>query len=98
MVFKFRKIKAEIERLIALKESQVTNMRLRGLLSFIDTLEQEPTLPSTLEEAAKYHRAHGLYGGDINLAMEDSFKKGAEWMARQMNNNQTTILYGVQGQ
>lgn len=41
-------------------------------------MPEEP-VTEDLEEAAKYHRSHGNYGGDINLAMEESFKVGAQW-------------------
>lgn len=40
-----------------------------------------------LEAAAKHHRAHSIYGGDINLAMEESFKAGATWQREQMETN-----------
>ena len=40
--------------------------------------------PADLEEAAKSHRSTANYGGDINLAMEDSYKKGAKWQKEQM--------------
>lgn len=40
-----------------------------------------------LETAAKHHRAHSIYGGDINLAMEESFKAGATWQKEQMETN-----------
>ena len=41
-------------------------------------------IPNDLEEAAKSHRSTANYGGDINLAMEDSYKKGAKWQKEQM--------------
>lgn len=43
-----------------------------------------PEPSEDLEEAAKAHRSTANYGGDINLAMEDSYKKGAKWQKEQM--------------
>ena len=40
-----------------------------------------------LDAAAKNHRAHSIYGGDINMAMEESFRAGACWQKEQMETN-----------
>lgn len=98
------KLKAEIERLIKVNKELTPRDFTQGIaagyadvLSSIESLEQELSLPSTLEEAA-------FQSADENAEClfleewEKAFKAGAEWMASQMNNNQTTILYGVQGQ
>ena len=66
--------------------------------NFIDSLQQEqPSLPSNLEEAAEnYYEYDCPYDGEARVvnrehdvwfpsqAIEDAFKAGAEWMAKQL--------------
>lgn len=87
------KIRAEIEQMLhsiencpfisgelgAREKEMGEVMAYKNILSFLSDLEKECSIPNDLEEAAKLHRSTAIYGGDINLAMEDSFKKGAEW-------------------
>ena len=82
------------------------NREHKQLAEWLKELQRLKALPSTLDEAAEEFAEEewdGLHDNDGNPLytadyVEYAFKKGAEWMARQMNNNQTTILYGVQGQ
>ena len=57
------------------------------LLEWVNSMPEEP-VSENLEEAAKYHRSHGNYGGDINLAMEESFKAGAQWKEQFIKHQQ----------
>lgn len=56
------------------------------LLSEIDSLnvEEQPSLPSDLDEAAEAHRRK-VYCGDLEMCrfVREVFKAGAEWMAGQ---------------
>ena len=79
MIDKVQKIREEVERIQLYTQSEV----LKQVLDYIDEVQKEP-VSEDLEEAAKEHRAHGNYGGDINLAMEDSFKLGSNWKEQQM--------------
>ena len=53
--------------------------------SFIDSLQQEqPSLPSDIDEAAEEYSENILANNeDLQDAIEDAFKEGAKWMARQ---------------
>ena len=55
---------------------------LEWVLKQLDALQKQ-TICEGLEEAAKNHRSTSNYHGDINLAMEDSFIRGAAWLAEQ---------------
>lgn len=90
------KIKAEIERLKTEYYNSGTFMdsvaktALNKLLSFIDTLEQEPSLPSDVYEAVHEYMQH-IPESEPELMdsfftweqMEAAFKAGAEWMKSQ---------------
>ena len=58
---------------------------LTFLESFIDSLQQEhPSLPSNIDEAAEKYSENILANNeDLQDAIEDAFKEGAKWMARQ---------------
>ena len=58
---------------------------LTFLESFIDSLQQEqPSLPSDIDEAAEEYSENILANNeDLQDAIEDAFKEGAKWMARQ---------------
>ena len=83
------KLIAEIERRI--KENEVLPHRYirldedKQLLSFITSLQQEqPSLPSGLDEAAEKYSENILANNeDLQDAIEDAFKAGAEWMEGQ---------------
>lgn len=80
-------------------QSRVTE--LTDLLSFIDSLKPEQTsLPSNLDEAAeKYGDEYAILpddynDGEIDFYAEETgkaFKAGAEWMARQMKQEQSEV-------
>lgn len=86
------KIKAEIERRIG--HIEVSDIRfpsmtdvevvLRQLLSFIDTLEQEPSLPSDVDEAAEEYAANRYTNSFDQRICIKEFKAGAEWMKSQI--------------
>ena len=58
---------------------------LTFLESFIDSLQQEqPSIPSNIDEAAEEYSENILANNeDLQDAIEDAFKEGAKWMARQ---------------
>ena len=58
---------------------------LTFLESFIDSLQQEqPSLPSDIDKAAEEYSENILANNeDLQDAIEDAFKEGAKWMARQ---------------
>ena len=90
------RIVAEIKRLLnewhsdSSTEAKYRHEAYTELLEWVFSMPEEP-VTEDLEETAKYHRGHGNYGGDINLAMEESFKVGAQWkeqlIKRQQNEN-----------
>ena len=55
------------------------------LLGCIDSLQQEqPSLPSDIDKAAEEYSENILANNeDLQDAIEDAFKEGAKWMARQ---------------
>ena len=55
------------------------------LLGCITSLQQEqPSLPSNIDEAAEEYSENILANNeDLQDAIEDAFKEGAKWMARQ---------------
>ena len=59
-------------------------MLLGDLLSFIETLEPEPTLPSDVDEAAFDYAESCKYDGADKLLCAEHFKAGAEWMKEQL--------------
>ena len=80
------KLIAEIERRV--EEYNIQSLRgaeLSDLLSFITSLQQEqPSLPSNIDEAAEKYSENILANNeDLQDAIEDAFKEGAKWMARQ---------------
>ena len=58
---------------------------LEEVEGFIDSLQQEqPSLPSDIDKAAEEYSENILANNeDLQDAIEDAFKDGAEWMARQ---------------
>lgn len=82
-------IKLQIHNLeIAEKEGFITEFGkgqlecLEGLLSFIESLQEEP-VSEDLEEAAKSHSKESFNGMLIEDNME-AFKAGANWQKQQM--------------
>lgn len=58
---------------------------LKSVRTFITSLQQEqPSLPSNIDEAAEKYSENILANNeDLQDAIEDAFKEGAKWMARQ---------------
>ena len=58
---------------------------LKEIRSCIESLQQEhPSLPSNIDEAAEKYSENILANNeDLQDAIEDAFKEGAKWMARQ---------------
>ncbi len=102
------KMKAEIERRLSYLHvesgqgiilTQELRNQLISLLSFTDSLQQEqPSLPSNLNEAAKNYATeyteneNGNGGDDWEDDIAIAFKDGAEWMAEQMITSKTKQL------
>lgn len=55
------------------------------IIDIITSLQQEqPSLPSNIDEAAEKYSENILANNeDLQDAIEDAFKEGAKWMARQ---------------
>lgn len=90
------RIKAEIEsRLnqIVTGLDFTAEIELKGLLSFLDTLQEEKPSEDLEEAAEKYADKHGFrvpydgsnnYYDDVDVkASKEGFLAGAEWMAKQ---------------
>lgn len=83
------KLLAEIQR----RKQQDITIRERSILIDIETaiesLQRElqqghPSLPANLDEAAEKYSENILANNeDLQDAIEDAFKEGAEWMAKQ---------------
>ena len=74
------KIKKKIKDMMDTRSDKLVDgayFQYKELLEYVEEVEKD--IPKSLEDAALYHRRHGLYGGDINLAMQESFKEGARW-------------------
>lgn len=83
---------------------------LEEVEGFIASLQQEhPSLPSNIDEAAEEYSENILANNeDLQDAIEDAFKEGAKWMARQgetiegevvmdINNNLAITAKGFSG-
>lgn len=83
---------------------------LEEVEGFITSLQQEhPSLPSNIDEAAEEYSENILANNeDLQDAIEDAFKEGAKWMARQgetiegevvmdINNNLAITAKGFSG-
>ena len=86
------KLIAEIERLNALVSYESKDRHDEGLhdaykavKNVITSLQQEqPSLPSDIDKAAEEYSENILANNeDLQDAIEDAFKEGAKWMARQ---------------
>ena len=61
----------------------------------------KPSLPSNFDEVIEEYApdfSNNIASKAAVDAVRNAFKAGAEWVITQLNNNQTTIMYGVQGQ
>ena len=82
-----------IERLEEMKRAEYENCggvnsktgALQEVQELIASLQQEqPSLPSNIDEAAEEYSENILANNeDLQDAIEDAFKEGARWMARQ---------------
>ena len=88
------KLIAEIERRIEETKSMKPTFdqfwagqisAFKGALKIVNSLQQEqPSLPSGLDDAAEKYSENILANNeDLQDAIEDAFKAGAEWMAGQ---------------
>ena len=87
------KLIAEIERLYynesekdeSILAADAYKNALDAVEKVIDSLQQEqPSLPSDIDKAAEEYSENILANNeDLQDAIEDAFKEGAKWMARQ---------------
>ena len=70
-----------------------------NLLDFVISLQQEQlSLPSGLDDAAEKYSENILANNeDLQDAIEDAFKAGAEWMARQGELFESTVFVNAMG-
>lgn len=67
------------------REMLVASEEIDRFNRIIDSLQQEqPSLPSNLDEAA---HNWAMKDSVVYIARKKSFKAGAEWMSKQMNND-----------
>lgn len=82
------------EAIETIKDICLTTEQLTRIEKALECLLSQPSLPSDLDEAAEKYSENILANNeDLQDAIEDAFKAGAEWMAGQGYTKEETVYF-----